>query len=405
LDVLVTRRAWRNLFERKLHHLLWLASFQVSSVIVTGQGKVGADNGRPAVDYQLAQRADWFEALVGEQTTHHRPIVNARDEPLVGEGRAARGLLDAGRSAELARLHSIFFDATLCHGSWLLKVGTMQLVLGLLEAERVDAALIVDDPVAAVVRWSHDPTLAARVRLLSGKTVTALELQTAFLEAAQRFAEDGGYDGLVPRAGEILDLWADTLAKLRAGDLDALSGRLDWVLKQRILERALAQRPDLDWRSPELKHLDHLYGSLDPDDGLYWAFERLGAVERHVPESRIETLVHEPPDDTRAFTRAMLLRLADPADVEAVDWDRITFRRSGHGYWPVRRTVHLDDPLGFAAADTEDLFSAAAPQGGAATLDAVLDALGAGTPDRDDTPTLADWGRRATTDGRWDDRQ
>jgi proteasome accessory factor A len=398
LDFLVTRRVWDNLFERKLHHLLWLASFQVSSVVYTGQGKVGAENDQPAVDFQLAQRADFFETLVGVQTTYHRPIVNARDEPLVGEGRAARGgVVELGRAAELARLHSIFFDAHLAHGGALLSVGPMQLILGLLEAERVDPRLILDDPVGAVVRWSHDPSLARRERLASGTAITAVELQMAFHEAAARFADEGGYDGLVPRAGDILDLWADTLAALRAGDLQRLSGRLDWVLKLRILLRALEQRPALGWTSPQLKHLDHLYASLDPADGLYWAFERLGAVERHVPESRIDELMREPPADTRAFTRAMLLRLADPADVEAVDWDRLTFRRTGRGYWPVRRTVHLDDPLGFTAADTGHLF------GSGATLDAVLDALDAGAPHLDDNPTLADWRRRTTATTKGED--
>ena len=48
LSFLVTRRAWDNIFERKLHHLLFLAAFQASSIVVTGQGKVGAENGAPA---------------------------------------------------------------------------------------------------------------------------------------------------------------------------------------------------------------------------------------------------------------------------------------------------------------------------------------------------------------------
>ena len=39
--------AWDDIFNRKLHGLLYLASFQVSSIVMTGQGKVGAENGRP----------------------------------------------------------------------------------------------------------------------------------------------------------------------------------------------------------------------------------------------------------------------------------------------------------------------------------------------------------------------
>ena len=125
----------------------------------------------------------------------------------------------------------------------------------------------------------------------SGKAVTAVELQLRFLEEAQRFAASGGFDDVVPRAGDILALWADTLEKLRAGDVTGFASRLDWVLKFRILQRAMQQQPGLTWASPEIKHLDHLYGSLDPGAGLYWAYERLGAVERLVSEAEIERFI------------------------------------------------------------------------------------------------------------------
>ncbi len=375
LNFLITRRAWDNLFERKLHHLLYLAAFQVSSIVITGQGKVGAENGAPAVAYQLAQRADFFETLTGLQTTSRRPIVNSRDEALCGAWRRT------------ARLHCIFFDNTLCHGSSLLKVGTMQMMLALLEAERINPDLLLDDPVAAVVQWSHDPTLRARARLASGKQLTAVELQLRFLEEAQRFAARGGFDGIVPRVGDLLALWQDTLLKLRAGDLPALVGRLDWVLKQHILQRALQQRPGLTWDAPEIKHLDHLYGSLDPAEGLYWAYEQADAVERLVPEARIAHFVHQPPEDTRAWTRAMLLRIAGTEGVHDVDWDRMRFRKAGRGYWPTLRTLTLDDPLGFTKAATDGVIQAAT------TVDDVLDALGAPPSAIDTVPTLYDWSR------------
>jgi hypothetical protein len=390
LNFLVTRRAWDNVFERKLHHLLYLAAFQTSSIVYTGQGKVGAENGAPAVAFQLSQRADFFETLTGAQTTCQRPIVNSRDEALCGQRAGSYRQDERGAASHLARLHCIFFDNTLCHGSSLLKVGTMQLMLALLEAEQVDPSLLLDDPVAAVVQWSHDPALAARARMASGKALTAVELQMCFLEEAQRFAATGGFDDVVPRAGDILGLWEDTLAKLRAGDMAGLAPRLDWVLKLRLLQRALRRRPGLGWRAPETKHLDHLYGSLDPAEGLYWACERSGAVERLVSESEIEHFVHEPPEDTRAWTRAMLLRLAGRDGVEDVDWDLIRFRRRGRGPWPVTRTLHLDDPLGFTRAEVEPVIAAAS------SLDEVLDALQA-TSVTEDTASLYEWQRGRAT--------
>jgi proteasome accessory factor A len=162
LNFLLTRTAWDNVFARKMHQLLWLAAFQTSSIVYTGAGKVGAENGAPPVFFQLSQRADFFETLVGEQTTYRRPIVNSRDEPLCGVGARAE---DA-----LARLHVIFFDNSLAFGTSLLKVGTMQILLAMLEAERINPQLILDDPVDAVVRWSHDPTRRAAAPLLRRRT-------------------------------------------------------------------------------------------------------------------------------------------------------------------------------------------------------------------------------------------
>ena len=43
--------------------------------------EIGSENGAGAVDFQISQRADFFEEEVGLETTLKRPIVNTRDEP------------------------------------------------------------------------------------------------------------------------------------------------------------------------------------------------------------------------------------------------------------------------------------------------------------------------------------
>lgn len=367
LNFLITRLAWNNIFRRKIHYMLYLAAFQASSIVYTGQGKAGSENNAPDVSFQLSQRADFFERLVGSQTTHNRPIVNSRDEPLCG----SRGRDDDDASQEMARLHVIFFDNTLCHTASLLKVGVMQIVLAMIEAERVNPELLLDDPVDAVGRWSHDPTLQARAMMTSGEELTAVELQLRFLEDAKRFAGLGGCDEIVPRANEILALWEDTLLKLQAGDFEELAPRLDWVLKLSILQQVLDERPDLTWESPEIKHLDLLYSSLDPSEGLYWAYEQGGFVERLADSEQIERFTVSPPEDTRAWTRAMLLRWAGPDSVDDVDWDSISFRSGYERYRTIYRKLELANPLAFSKEACERVFE------NATTLDELLDALGA----------------------------
>ena len=84
LNVLVTRELWQRVFDRMYPELFVLAAYQVSSILYTGQGKVGAENGQPWVPFQITQRGDFFECIEGMQTTWRRPIVNSRDEPHCG---------------------------------------------------------------------------------------------------------------------------------------------------------------------------------------------------------------------------------------------------------------------------------------------------------------------------------
>jgi len=343
LNFLLHRQAWENILYRRLLHQGYLAAYQVSSIVFTGQGKVGSENGAPAVGYQLSQRADFFEMLCGPQTTYLRPVVNSRAEPLCGSWRNGR---QDEFTADLARLHVIFYDHNLCHVAGVLKIGVMQIILAMLEAGGAHPDLLLEDPIETAVQWSHDPLLRSRAPLFSGGETTAVDLQLRFFDAAQRFVATGACAEAVPQAEEILRLWGDTLDKLKAGDLAALSPRLDWVLKLSMLQQALRTHPDLNWQSPGLKHLDQLYASLDPADGLFQAYERRGLVERLVTEEQIARCVHEPPANTRAWTRAALLLRAKPDEVEEVDWDFIRFRLAGEKHGPARLfTVNLSNPL------------------------------------------------------------
>lgn len=353
LSFLISRLAWEHIFSRRIHYMLFLAAYQVSSIVFTGQGKAGSENGAPPCGFALTQRGDFFEVLTGEQTTYRRPIVNARDESLCGPERSH------DERANMARLHVIFYDANLCQVATLLKVGVLQIILSLLEAGWVDADLMLEEPLQALTTWNHDPELRARARLLGGERLTAVALQRRFLALAQRFAATGALQGAVPRHAEILALWADTLDKLETRDWQALAPRLDWVLKRTIVQTALARRPDLDWDSPEIKHLDHMYASLDPTQGLYWHCAAAGQVETVVPEARIAHFTHHPPTDTRAWMRSLLLRSLRPQQIDSVDWDRVRIRTGAGGCWNASETICLDNPLAF----TQERFAAGLDNG------------------------------------------
>ena len=72
----------------------------VSRTLFTGSGKVGVET--PALDadtveYQISQRAEFFEEIVGLETTLKRPIVNTRDEPHADPKRFRRLHVIVGR--------------------------------------------------------------------------------------------------------------------------------------------------------------------------------------------------------------------------------------------------------------------------------------------------------------------
>ncbi len=364
VNLLLPREAFERILHRKGHLMLYLASYQASSLVLTGQGKVGSDNGRPDVPYQISQRTDFLETLSGYTTTCRRALVNLRDEPHCGHVDPRAAPADQNR---WARLHVIACDANLCHVACYLKFGVLRIVLSMIAAERIDPGLILEDPLEAAACWSRDPGLSARAATLGGDRLTAVEHERRVLEEARRFVVSG--ECPLEEAGEILATWDETLHLLERRDWSALRRRLDWVLKLWSLEQAMAARPRLSWKSPEVRCLDLLYGSLDPAEGLYWSYQRDGLLEPVADDAAIDLAMCEPPEATRAWTRAMLLRRAAPGSVARVSWDSITFHDRGRG-GTATRTLAMPDPLSLGRAQAGPAFRAGAD------LQEILDALG-----------------------------
>ena len=366
-NTLITRPA----LERIVRHPPtrgWLAAFQVSSIVLTGAGKVGSENGRAPCRYQISQRADSFERLISEETMFQRPIINTRDEAHCGPA----------PWPPFARYHCILHDANLSHVAHFLKIGTMQIALTMVEAGEIDPRLCLADPVSALIDFSHDPELRARAELEDGGSTTMLDLQARFLEAAERFVRAGRCEALVPEADAIVSLWAETLSMLERRDFAALTARLDWVHRLSLIEGVLAADSRLSWDSPALRLIDFAYGDIT--EGMFFESFDANIVKRLVTEEEILAAMHAPPEDTRAWTRARLLALAPPEKIVHVDWDSITF----HGDGGRQGTVWLGDPLGLAKATS--------PIREASTFDDALEILrraGAFAPVFQNTPTHA----------------
>jgi proteasome accessory factor A len=263
----------------------------------------------------------------------------------------------------MARLHCIFYDSALCDLSNFLKTGVMQIILSMLEAGFINNELALDDTVRALSEWSQDPTFSKTARTLNGKQYTAVEHQLAIFEAASRFVDSGIVDDrVIPGLGEIMNTWEETLLLLKSKSFEKLSSKLDWVLKKKLLERARDEH-SLDWDSPQMKHLDLLYSSLDREEGLYWLCERSGAVERIVSDEEIVKCIERSPDNTRAWFRSYLLNNAvnEDIEIEKINWDVIEFKlKEGDGnssFSSQRVRINMDDPLGFTKGKCSSLIN------------------------------------------------
>ena len=78
-------------------------AFFVTRQVFTGAGRVGIGQDEPDAGFQISQRADFFEAEVGLETTLKRPIINTRDEPHADADQVPPPARDHRRREPLAR--------------------------------------------------------------------------------------------------------------------------------------------------------------------------------------------------------------------------------------------------------------------------------------------------------------
>jgi Pup amidohydrolase len=280
--------------------------FLVTRQIFTGSGKVGSENDRPPVDFQVTQRADFFEEEVGLETTLKRPIVNTRDEPHADP-------------SKYRRLHVIVGDATLNEVQTFLKLGSASLVLAAIEADALHEPLTLDDPVAAIWQVSHDPTLTSPIRLGDGSTARPLDLQWLFLERVSKHVEIVGATDV---ERDILATWEGILTDLER-DPSSTRDRLDWTAKLWLLEE-YRDRENLAWNSPKIRLLDLQYHDVDRARGLYHRLVAAGRVKRLFDDAEVEAAVATPPPGTRAYFRGACVSKYGSAIV-AANWDSLLF--------------------------------------------------------------------------------
>jgi proteasome accessory factor A len=303
------------------HYTEVLIPFLVSRQIFAGAGKV-LQTARGAV-FCLSQRAEHIWEGVSSATTRSRPIINTRDEPHA----------DAER---FRRLHVIVGDSNMSEYATYLKIGTTSILLRMLEDPgTVLRDLTLENPIRAIREISHDLTCRRKVRLANGREVSALDIQSEYLNRALRYRDT---HGLSPQEDRALDMWEHCLKALESDPL-TLGRECDWVAKYQMIE-AYRERHALPLGHPKVALLDLQYHDVNRSRGLYYRMEARDRVDRLVEDSAITEAMTRPPQTTRARLRGEFIRRAKERRRDfTVDWVHLKLNDQA------QRTVLLKDPF------------------------------------------------------------
>ncbi|HEX2028720.1 MAG TPA: Pup--protein ligase [Nitriliruptorales bacterium] len=297
-----------------------LIPFLVTRQVFTGAGKV-LHTPRGAI-FSLSQRAEHIWEGVSSATTRSRPIINTRDEPHA----------DAER---YRRLHVIVGDSNMSEYTAWLKVATTDLVLRMLEEQSVMRDLTLENPIRSIREVSHDVTGRRRLRLATGREMSALDIQEAYLERVRRFVDASDAE---PEAKLVVDRWEHVISTI-ADDPSRLHRELDWVAKFQLIER-FRTRHDLPLSHPRVAMVDLAYHNVARDRGLYYVLQRRGQVERLFADGDIIAAKTEPPGQTRAALRGRFIRQAKARRRDyTVDWVHLKLNDQA------QRTVLCKDPF------------------------------------------------------------
>jgi proteasome accessory factor A len=309
-----------------------LLPFLVTRQIATGAGCVTRTP--QGAHFSFSPRADHMWEGMSSATTRSRPMINTRDEPHA--------------NAELyRRMHVIVGDSTMAEPTVLLKMGSTDLILRLMEARVEMPGLALAREMQAIRDVAHDLTGQATVELADGRRLTAVEIQQSYLDLVRSHL--GGIIAVTAEVEHILDLWQRAIDAVRTQDFGLVDAELDWAIKLKILTR-YQQRLGCRLDDPRLARLELAFHDVSPEHGLFYRLQSQGLVRRIVDDARIERAMTVAPTSTRAHLRGAFVTAAAQAGRDyTVDWVhlKVTGEES--------RTVLLKDPFRSADARVDEL--------------------------------------------------
>ena len=298
-----------------------LIPFFVSRQIFAGAGHILQTARGPV--FSISQRAEHIWEGVSSATTRSRPIINTRDEPHAD-------------SELFRRLHVIVGDSNMSEYTNFVKIGAAACVIRMIEDPvTMLRDLTLENPIRAIRDISHDLTCKRKVRLASGRELSALDIQRELLDRALRYADQRGF---TPEEQRGLEMWEHCIVTLE-NDPMKLDREIDWVIKYRVIEE-YRSRHRLALDDPRVQMLDLQYHDIDRTRGVFYKMQSRGMVERVCDDEAIERAKDIAPQTTRARLRGEFIKRAKERKRDfTVDWVHLKLNDQA------QRTVLCKDPF------------------------------------------------------------
>ena len=195
--------------------------------------------------------------------------------------------------------------------------------------------MTLENPIRAIREISHDITCTRKVRLANGRELSAVEMQSEYLERALKFASRHDLNPLEARA---LEMWQHCMTHLATDPLK-LSREIDWVIKYHLVE-AYKKRHDLELTNPRISFLDLAYHDVTRSRSPFYLMQKRGQVDRMVDDETINKAMTTPPATTRANLRGAFIKRAKEQNRDyTVDWVHLKLNDQA------QRTVLCKDPF------------------------------------------------------------
>lgn len=183
------------------------------------------------IRFLLSPRVRFLENARSPHSTQQRGIFHDKSESFASGGHR--------------RLHVLAECSLYSERAIWLKLGVLACVTALVEtgSPPPDGVRLVH-PVAAMRTYAADSTLSATAMVAGGDQKTALEIQQAYLNSVEQYAE---HPVMPPWVDKVCALWRASLAELAEGD-PAIEKRYDWAIKRKCFA-AFAQRRGFDFET------------------------------------------------------------------------------------------------------------------------------------------------------------